>query len=278
MESLTGSSVVEELWDVEATIHFTGTDSLRRAMDATFFKNRDWLSDHTILVTGFKAERLLTKDDDDEEDFLIPRHSKVLYLKNLSLLVITMPSSPHQTASLLFYRLLDRKLQPMNCADEIVPGGAPLMEMEDVKKSPDASWRPTGKMNITFAIEAGVTESRRSLGADAKIWLEHLGSHVTQVLTINIFRTRPEIIFGLWVQTKHERHKRTGHPPRASKAQEVSVVVEGGQPVAEGDLCISIEKLFDRRRRPGTAERDIVISKRELGGVAREVWFLMGFT
>jgi hypothetical protein len=277
MESLTGPSVVEELWDVEATIHFTDTDNLRREMDA-FFKGADSLCDHTILVTGFSAEYLLTRDDDDEEDPLIPRHSKVLYLKDLSLLIITMPSTPHGTASRLFGRLLDRKLVAMNCADEIVPNGDVLKEMEDVTKSPDESWRPIGKRYITFALEAGVSESTCSLGVDAKIWLEHLESHVTQVVTIKVFRKRPKITFSLWVQTTQEKHTRTGRPQRAKKAQEVSVVLEGGQPVAERDLCISIEKLFDRRRRPGTAERDIVISKRELGGLAREVWFVMGFT
>jgi hypothetical protein len=92
MESLTGSGVIERLWDLEATIHFTDPDDFRHAV-RVFFKNaldRDSFCDHTILVTGFPVESFITNDDDDDGDPLIPRHRKVLYLKSLSLLIITM--------------------------------------------------------------------------------------------------------------------------------------------------------------------------------------------
>jgi hypothetical protein len=55
---------------------------------------------------------------------------------------------------------------------------------------------------------------------------------------------------------------RSGHPQKATKAQGISVVLEGGRPAAEGNLCISFEKLFDRGPRPGTAEGDIMLSTR----------------
>lgn len=82
MESLTGSRAVEELWDVEATIHFTDPDNFRHAIRA-FLQDaldRDFLCDHTILVTGFPANGF-GANDYDEEDPLIPRHTKLLYLK-----------------------------------------------------------------------------------------------------------------------------------------------------------------------------------------------------
>jgi hypothetical protein len=65
--------------------------------------------------------------------------------------------------------------------------------MENVTKTPNESWGPIGKGIITFAVEAGVSESERALETDAKIWLEHSESHVTQVMTIKISRTRPEV-------------------------------------------------------------------------------------
>ena len=51
---------------------------------------------------------------DEEEDPLIPRHTKVLYLKSLSLLIITMAYSPHEKKSREFARLFDDKLAAMN--------------------------------------------------------------------------------------------------------------------------------------------------------------------
>ncbi|KIN07001.1 hypothetical protein OIDMADRAFT_21920 [Oidiodendron maius Zn] len=280
MEFLTGSGVVEELWNVEATIHFTDPDNFRHDIRA-FLKDalhRDSLCDHSILVTGFPAESIVANDDDDDEEGpLIPRHTKVLYLKSLSLLIITMASSSHEIASRQFLLLLDRKLTAMNCEEEIIATGAALREMENVKKSPDESWGPISKENITLAVEAGVSESSRTLAIDAKIWLEHLECHVTQVVTIKISRTRPEVQFTLWVKAPQERDTRADHPERSYKAQEVSVVLEEERPAAEGSLTISFEKLFDRRPRPGTAERDIVLSARELGGIARIVWVKMKF-
>ena len=281
MEFLTGSGVVEELWNVEATIHFTDPDNFRHDI-RVFLKDalhRDSLCDHSILVTGFPAESIVANDDDDddEEGPLIPRHTKVLYLKSLSLLIITMASSSHEIASRQFLLLLDRKLTAMNCEEEIIATGATLREMENVKKSPDESWGPISKENITLALEAGVSESSRISAIEAKIWLEHLECHVTQVVTIKISRTRAEVHFTLWVKAPQERNTRADHPERPYKAQEVSVVLKEGRPVAEGSLTISFEKLFDRRPRPGTAERDIVLSARELGGIARIVWVKMKF-
>jgi hypothetical protein len=278
MESLTGSGAVEELWDVEATIHFTDPDNFRHAVDA-FLQDaldRDFLCDHTILVTGFPANGF-GANDYDEEDPLIPRHTKLLYLKSLSLLTITMLSSPHEIASRQFGLLLHRKLIAMNCDKELIATGAATRVLQNVLKQPDESFRPVDKRNITFAVESAVSESPRALETDAKIWLENSESHVTQVMTIKISRARAEVHFTLFVEAPQERDTRAEHSERASKAQEVSVVLEEGRLVAEGSLWISVEKLFDRRPRPGTAERDIVLSTRELGEVARLVWEEMGF-
>ena len=123
-------------------------------------------------------------------------------------------------------------------------GGA-QRELANVTKCPDESWGATTKEYITFAVEVGVSEGEHALESDAKIWLEQSESHVTQVVTIKISRTRPKVLFSLWVTD--ERDTRAGHPQRATTAQEVFVVLEKGQPATEGSLCISFEKLFDRR-------------------------------
>ena len=65
-------------------------------------------------------------------------------------------------------------------------------------ESPDRSWGLSGSGYPTCVVESAVSESCRSLCRDAKIWLEHVDLHVTQVITIKIHRTRPEIVFTVW--------------------------------------------------------------------------------
>jgi hypothetical protein len=111
-----------ELWDVEATIHFTDPDNFRHAVRA-FFKDaldHDSLCNHTILDTGFLAKTFVAIDF-NEEDPLILRHIKLLYLKSLSLLILTIARSPYEVASRQIVLLLDCKLIAINCDKEIVP-------------------------------------------------------------------------------------------------------------------------------------------------------------
>jgi hypothetical protein len=111
-----------ELWDVEATIHFTDPDNFRHAVRA-FFKDaldHDSLCNHTILDTGFLAKTFVAIDF-NEEDPLILRHIKLLYLKSLSLLILTIARSPYEVASRQIVLLLYCKLIAINCDKEIVP-------------------------------------------------------------------------------------------------------------------------------------------------------------
>ena len=74
-----------------------------------------------------------------------------------------------------------------------------------------------------FALELTVSESALALQCDAKIWLEHPKSHATQVVTVKISRTRPEIIFSIWKATLDDRETRALHPQRASLPHDVRV-------------------------------------------------------
>lgn len=283
MESLAISNVdLEDLSDVEGTFHFTDSEDTKQAIRDFFDDafNRDSLCDHTILITGFPAQSLITDDDDDidDDELIIPPKFKLLYLKNSETTFITMRSSPHEIAGLMFGRILDRKLTAMNCADEYIPTGAAIVKMTNVQKMPDQSWYPPSRDYITLAVEAGVSESKGALARDAKIWLEHAESHVSQVVVIKISRTRPEILFSIWKATRQERDTRAHHPRRATKVQNVHVTLgEGGGLEVDGSICLSFEELFERKSQSGTAEKDITFSTRDLSGIARIVWEEMGF-
>ena len=289
MESLIGSNVdLKGLLDVEETIHFTNLTDLRQAIrDFYNAPDRDLLCDHTVLIMGFPASSFINFDDDDDDDNdndndnndepLLPRHGKIFYLEDLQALSITMPGYPHERASRLFGRLIDRKLEAMKCADELVTQGGPTVEMNNVRKSPDESWTLSGPNYITLAVEAGVSESPRALALNAKIWLEHEESHVAQVVTIKISRVREEIFFSVWTNTTQEKDTRAEHPPRATEVQMVRVTLAQDRPVASKTISLSFKKLFEREPRKGTAEKDLILSKRELGEMARQIWEDMGF-
>lgn len=163
----------------------------------------------------------------------------------------------------------------MNCVEEICCSGSVTVEMESVKKEADRSWGPRHS-NMTCTLEAAVSESVRGLYRDARTWLEHPESKVTQVITIKIDRAQAHITFSVWKQIQQERVTQAQHPPRAIIDHEVHVTIVQGRPMADGNIRLSFELFFKRRPRPGTAERDIVFSAQELGGIARVVWEDMG--
>ena len=268
---------LEGLSDVEATIYFTDPDDLTKTL-RTFFDNardRDSLGDHTVLITGFPIESFIIDDDDKESP--IPRTRKALYFEDSKTLVLTMPGLPHEIASRRFGDLMSFKLKDINCWEEVISTGGGTREMVNIKKEPDESWGPLGTGYTTCVLESAVSESSRALGRDAKIWLEHDESHVTQVITAKIYRTRPEIVFTVWKKAPQQRDTRAQYPPRAVVDQEIHVRLEEERPIAEGRICLSFEKLLERRPRSGTREADIVFSARELSGIARVVWIEMGF-
>lgn len=259
---------LDGLSDVEATIPFT--EDLSKTL-RTFFNNawdHDSLGDHTVLITGFPIESFSI---DDEEPPPYPSSCKALYLTDSKILVLTKPGLPHIEVTLLFSRRLDSKLFDMNCEEENVPSGRATRSIGNVKIEPDASWEPFRTNYPTCVLESAFSESNGALGRNSKIWLEHNDSHVTQVITVQVYRNRPEIVFTVWKKGEEQRE------PRAVVDQEVYIKLEEGRPTASGELCLSFEKLFERPPRPGTAESDFVFSARELGGIARIVWKEMGF-
>ena len=273
---------LEGLSDVEATMDFTNPKDFPKTLQALFSDayDRDPTGDHTILVTGF-PNKYFTIDDDERS--LIPGSRKALYLQNTQILLLTMPGGPHEIAAARFSDRLFLKLNEIGCSGEIVPIGRKTTSIGTaVKKEPDASWGPfragTGPSYATCVVESAVSESSRALSRDARIWLEHDESKVTQVIAVKISRQRPEFVFAVWKRAAREqRDTRANHPLRAVVDQEIRVTLQAGRPVAEGMLRLSFQELFERQPQPGTAERDINFSARELGGIARMVWSEMGY-
>jgi hypothetical protein len=228
--------------------------------------DRDRLGDKTVLITEVPHESFNT---DTDESLFYPKSCRALFLEDLRTLVLVMPGPPHEQASWQFGIRLGIKLNDMGCFKEATVPGSAKCTLANANKEPDGSWGPRKKGYITFVVESSVSETARKLEHDAGLWLESTEvSHVTQVLTIKIYRTHPEIIFCMWKAVEEDESTRL----QAAIVQEIRVTLANGRPMADGELCLSFADLFERRARQGTAEKDIIFSKRDLGAIARIVW------
>jgi hypothetical protein len=255
------------LSDAEATIHFTDPNDLARTLrDFKLTRCRD-IYDHTVLVTGFPIE-ILNINEDHTEASPLPRHRKILYLKNSKILILTMKGLPHEIAARHFAAKLHSKLEKMNCEDDIILGGGATVDLEGLTKEPDEMFGPYDADHMTCVLEAGYTESNRALHRDANEWLKNKESHITQVVLIKIFKGRTKILFSIIKKSREDQETKVD--------QDVYVTLEGGKPTTSGRLTLSFEGLFERRPRPGTQESDIEFSARDLTSIASPVWKKMG--
>ncbi|KFY63215.1 hypothetical protein V496_04064 [Pseudogymnoascus sp. VKM F-4515 (FW-2607)] len=265
---------LEGLSDVEATIDFTNPKDFTETLQAHIHnaRNSDPTGDHIVLVTGFPNTFFTTEDD---ERRLIPVSHKALYLRDTQTLLLTMPGGPHELTAMHFNDRLAMKLDVMGCYEEIFNFGQETVSIGSVSKEPDNSWGAT-RSYATCVLECAVSQSGRSLRCNAKIWLEQEESKVSQVITINVNRRRPEIVFIVWKRRREQLQTRAS-PLCAVVDQVVHITLQARRPVAEGMLRLSFEEFFERKPQPGTREGDLFFSTRELEAIARKVWGKMEF-
>jgi hypothetical protein len=285
MEYLTMSDTdLEEIWGVEARVHYTNNLDVRCIVNDFFNDAFDQdvavLGDHTVAVTGFPPEKFVITDDDgidDDDDIHDPVRSilyktKEIYFKQSRLLILSQYGAPHGAAAASFDMLLSRKLDNTKCSEQLRPYGRATHEWENVSLDPDNSWSPKiGLKHVSFTLEAALSEWSTALTASAKIWLEHPESYVEHVVTIKISPKKPEIIFSLWKRAQG-RETRAHSSRRARVDQEMCVTLVDNEPKANGTLCLSFEQFFKRKPRPRTAEQDKVFSTKELCNIASHVW------
>jgi hypothetical protein len=206
----------------------------------------------------------------------IPPKKKLVYFPDSQILVFIMAGAPHEILSRAINELLCEKLKEMNGREELTARGSTKEHLLNLGKQPDESWGPVAAGYATCALEVGVSESLRKLDCDAQRWLRNDDSHVTQVITAKIYPHRHEIVFAIWRRTTCRQ---------AEKDDEIRIEWNDGRPIChrcqprrrnDTDLNICFERMFEGPPTRGTAERDVILSGRELGGIARMVWVEMG--
>jgi hypothetical protein len=256
---------LKSLYNVEATFEYTSRSGLARAL-RTFREHTDNILDHAVLVTRFPPQLFDAEDDNNS----LPVKGKVVYFRNLQILILIMAGGPHEVLAREVNALVGEKLTKMDLRKDFTMSGALKKPLGNVSKEPDESWGPRSvNYHPTCVLEVGLSQSLRAVEVDAQRWIESERSHVTQVMTAKIYPQRREIIFAIWGRTISGK---------AEKNEEMHIEMHGDQPSVRGDrrLRLFFKELFERSPVRGTSEGDVILSYRELGMIAERVWELMG--
>lgn len=258
---------LERLYHVEATFEYTSRDGLVRdlcAFDDRIRLDDTFQLDHTVLITQFPP-KLIEVESEGSDWPAIPPKKKTLYFPDSQILIYTMAGAPHEMLVQAMNNLMYEKLKTMNCWDYVTARGAPKEILENLNKTPDASWGPDLAGYPTCVLEVGASESLRQLDCDAHRWIGNEASHVTQVITAKIYPHKREMIFALWRRTADRQ---------AVKADEICMEWHDGKINAKDNkiVRISFEQIFERPPTRGTADRDMIFSERDFGSIVRKIW------
>ncbi|EZG06201.1 hypothetical protein H106_03986 [Trichophyton rubrum CBS 735.88] len=134
-------------------------------------------------------------------------------------------------------------------------------------KEPDGSLRPLHHEWPTVVVETGLLETGRKLSMDARGWLETDGSETRVVVTANIDRKAPCIIFHKWAR-KADRGI-------ASIVEEIIATRKDTTEVT-GDMTLTFEEVVGRQRNE-INERDVIITKADFREICQDAWAMQDF-
>lgn len=159
------------------------------------------------------------------------------YSPSLQILIITMPSQPHEAAACMFEYLISTVAQEMKVKRQIAPCGATLVDTPNRSKQADRSWKPArqGRKFPTVALEVGFSETTTKLEKDIAWWINGSKGEVRMGVTLDIKRGSGNIEIKSWTPafepplhdvyvTERGRHvvdRRINDPPSPRMTQRI---------------------------------------------------------
>lgn len=212
------------------------------------------------------------------------------YSPSLQILIITMPSQPHEAAASMFEVLIMTVAQGMKVNRLIAPCGATLVETPGRSKQVDRSWKPRrqGREFPTVALEVGFSGTTAKLEKDIAWWINGSNGAERMGITVDIKRASGHIEIKSWTPAfepplrhvnvtasgRHVVDKRFNDPPLPRIAQRILIKKgrDGSSPTIEGGpLTVPFHTLL--LDEPGEGEGDFVLTaKMLLHDLAECVW------
>lgn len=138
------------------------------------------VEDSFVVLKHFPADTLA-----DYEEQLPGRCD---YSPSLQILIITMPSQPHEEAASSFETLITILAREMNVSRRIANCGATLVHTPERSKQADRSWKPArqGREFPTVALEVGYSKTTTKLERDIAWWINGSKGGVKMGVIIDI--------------------------------------------------------------------------------------------
>ncbi|KAL3712254.1 [4Fe-4S] proteins maturation [Talaromyces marneffei ATCC 18224] len=212
------------------------------------------------------------------------------YSPLLRILIITMPSLPHEEAASSFEIMMVTLFKEMRVYRRIYLCGATRVDTPNRKKQADRSWKPTRQHRKfpTVALEVRFSETTAKLERDIAWWINESKGEVKMGITIDIKPRSGHIEVKSWTAafeslSSHvyitangrqvlDRHINHLPPPRMTHRILLKRGINGAGPTIEGgDLVIPFRSLL--LDEPGEGEGDFVITADTmLRDFAERIW------
>ncbi|KAJ5504012.1 hypothetical protein N7463_006886 [Penicillium fimorum] len=240
------------------------------------------VEDRFIVLKHFSAEILA------EYEERLP--GRCDYSPSLQILIITMPSQPHEEAASSFEAMIVTLAQEMNVNRLIAKCGATLVDTPGRNKQADRSWKPArqGREFPTVTLEVGFSEAILKLERDIAWWINESKGEVRMGITIDIKRGSHSIEIKSWTPAfepslcniyitaggRNIIDRRIKDPPPPLMTQRILITRgrDGSSPTIEGDpLTIPFHTLL--LDEPGEGEGDFVFTAEMLlHDLAEPIW------
>ncbi|KAJ5571237.1 hypothetical protein N7535_004897 [Penicillium sp. DV-2018c] len=211
------------------------------------------------------------------------------YSPPLQILIITMPSQPHEAAACSFEVMIGCLARDMAVGRRVAPCGATHIDTPERSKQADRSWKPARQQREfpTVVLEIGFSEMRQKLESDIAWCINGSKGQVRMGITLEIERRSRSIEIFSWVPafelslcntyiTAGDRQiidRRITNPPPPQMTQKILLTGgrDGSSPTTEGaPLTIPFRTLL--LDEPGEGEGNFVLTAEMLHDLAERVW------
>jgi hypothetical protein len=250
--------------------------------DLETFPAPDSIGDYFVVIKNITAAVF------EELDEQLPGRTD--YSPSLQLLIVKMPSPPHEEAASRLELVIGQLASQMKVERRISLCGATRVDGPDRQKQADRSYKPArqGRVWPTVAVEIGYSETRMKLEKDSIWWINASQGQVLQTITLDIKQGTGniEIIsrvpalpilprqFAVSSRGRHIFTRPIGHLPAPRINHRITIKRGRGganHVITGGDLTIPFATmLLDQ---PGEGEGDFVITADALvHRVAEPIW------
>lgn len=192
-------------------------------------------------------------------------------------LIIKMPSLPHELASGAFHAHFLEKTVQIGVLREVHFLQSTRISSTTRSKEADICYgvreRPVTATthSPTVAVEVGWSQTGPKLEADARWWLNHRGSRVNRVITVDIKRSL-RIIITAWERGATPTVQYPDPAPVVKERVSITRPTNWREPVLVGTQFITVPLRQLLLREPPEGEENFVFSREDILDIADRIW------